>query len=266
MMIFDKDMGIANLKFVVARNNDSGWNATPRAPESFLFAVLADFRLNEHLRGGVMGYHSKPDKEVVVNGVESDTDFTAFSVYMGYAFTPSIELKCMYYHQKHGDTWAMQNSGALPGTPQFDDKADAWKVILDVKQEALKYSSLWLEYAKIDNNFMVVGKPYAEYGVDLLHNKRFVHNTATATLAGAKAEQRWNDKWNTVLRYYQIDLDTPGLEKAKEWSVGVGYQYSPAIKFELSYNKIDYGTNTAQIDGLRNGDDNVVRFRTFVAF
>ena len=199
MMLFNKDMGMASFKFVVTRNNDGGWSAPQRFPESFLFAGVANFQLNEQLRGGVIAYHNVPDKEVVINGVESDTEFTAFSAYMAYAFTPSIELKGMYYHQKQGDTWAIQNSGALPGTPQFDDKTDAWKIILDVKQEALKFSSLWLEYARIDNNFAVIGKPYAEYGVDLLHNKRLVHNTATATLAGAKAEQRWNDKWSTSL-------------------------------------------------------------------
>ena len=264
MFMFEKDWGMANLKLMIARENDRGWtNAVPATGrtianvESFFFAAMANFNLTEQFKGGVMAYYYAPDKEVIINNVESDMKLGTYMVYLKYAFTPSIELKGIYYHQKQGDSWIIAN----------EDTAKAWKLILDVKQDALKFTSLWLEYGQIDNNFVKTLKPYALYGADVLYNQKLIRNLNSSKVMGAWATQKWNDKWDTYLRYYEVDPDTLGVAKAKEWTVGVGYQYSPSIKFELAYDKVDYGTSTAIAPtGLRNGDDNIIRFRTFVTF
>ena len=277
MFLFEKDWGMANLKLSIARQNDSAWSPAPAAGrtaanvESFMFAAMANFNITEQFKAGLLAYYYLPDKEVVVNAVETDTELATYGVYMKYAFTPSIEMKALYYHQTQGNTFAARQSGAAVGTAGYDDKAKAWKLIVDVKQDALKFTGLRLEYGKMDNNFMTAygtGSqiPYAYIGADMMFNQKLAKNTNTATVFGATAAQKWNDKWDTFLRYYQVDADTAGIDDATNWTVGVGYQYSPAIKFELAYDKIDYGTNTSTIAGLRNGDDNVVRFRTFVTF
>ena len=282
VFMLEKDWGIANLKFLITRDNDNGWNRlaadgkrTRANVEYFMFAGLANFNISEKLSAGLIAYYQFADKEVVVNDVtkaESDSDLGTYGIYFKYAFTPSIQLKGLYYHQVQGESWAQQQSGAAVNTVGYDDKAKAWKVMLDVKQDALKFTSLWLEYGQIDNNFLLAGSnnPYAEYGADVLYNQRRVRSSAgTAKVFGGFAEQKWNDKWSTFMRYFQVDLDTAGVDNSTEWSVGLAYQYSPAIKFELAYDKIDYGTGTVQSapnSPYRNGDDNVVRFRTYVAF
>jgi phosphate-selective porin len=78
------------------------------------------------------------------------------------------------------------------------------------------------------------------------------------------AEQKWNDKWSTFGRYFSADFDTDGYSSTKTWGVGINYQYNPAVKFELSYDAMDYGTGNPH--GLRNGDYGVVLFRTFASF
>ena len=266
MFVFEKDWGMINLKFLLGRNFDNTWVQTPRLPEAFLVAALADFQFSERLRVSLAAYRNIIDKDIVLMGMEADMGLTLYGAWATYALTPSIELKGMYYRQIQGDTWAMLYSGVLYGATSYKDSADAWKVILNVKQPALKYTSLWLEYGKMDNNFWVFTSPYADFGVDLFYNKKLLFNTRTSTITGGRAEQQWNDKLSTFFRYYQIDHDTPGVDKAKEWSVGVAYQYSPAIKFELAYDEIDFGFNVLPINGLRNGSDNVVRLRTFVTF
>ena len=275
LFMFEKDWGMANLKLVIARDNDSGWtnaakfdkdgNSTWANVEYFLVAANADFAFSEQFKGGLLAYYQFADKEVAVNNVETDSDLGTYGVYLKYAFTPAIELKGLYYHQTQGDSWAQMMS------KNADDKAKAWKVVLDVKQEALKFTSLWLEYGKMDNNFYVNSgnRPYADFGADVLYNQRRVRNTNTATIFGAYAAQKWNDKWSTFARYFQVDADTFGIDDATNWGVGIGYQYSKAIKFELGYDKIDYGTGTVQGaagSSFRNGDDNIIRFRTFVSF
>ena len=57
-----------------------------------------------------------------------------YGIYAGFKFTPAIELKGIYYFQNLGDNM-----------PVMDDSQKAWKAVLDVKQEALKFTSLWLQ-------------------------------------------------------------------------------------------------------------------------
>jgi hypothetical protein len=192
-----------------------------------------------------------------------------------------VELKGLYYWQSQGETLARGASSSSTGAAGYDDSATAWKAILDVDQEALKFTSLWLEYAQIDNNFIrfagAVGNskgpsfgpnPYAWGGAEILWNKPWNTNTTTVWLI--RANQQWNDKWNTFLRYAQADFDTINLDNATNWTVGVGYQYTPAILFELFYDNIDYGnTNGNTGSRLANpyvDDDHIIQFRTYITF
>jgi predicted porin len=196
-----------------------------------------------------------------------------WAVYAGYAFTPDVELKGVYYRQKLGDTFAFSVSG---GVPDFDDSPSAWKVILDVKQDALKYTSAWIEYGKIDNHFVtndrlnigmggfvgLGGVVYSGVGASLLWN--MPTNLNTTTTYGVKLEQKWNDKWRSFLRYYAADFDTPGIGDAYNWTVGAAYRLNPAVEFELAYDAISYGDTAAP--GLRSGNDDIIRLRALVTF
>ena len=64
--------------------------------------------------------------------------------------------------------------------------------------------------------------------------------------------------WGYGQRYVKYDIDN--LWDAKEWSVAVGYQYSPNLYFELAYADMD-----GQI-GDPNYDNNQIRFRTYLTF
>lgn len=81
-----------------------------------------------------------------------------------------------------------------------------------------------------------------------------------------RATQNWNDKWKTFERYCKYDMDNFG--DAKEWTIGVGYQYSPNLYFELSYDDIDLSSdnNPSLPFGKKSYDDNQIRFRTFLTF
>ena len=58
-----------------------------------------------------------------------------------------------------------------------------------------------------------------------------------------KADQKWNDKWSSFVRFVNVDYDTDYLDDATEWGVGIGYQYTPAIAFRLAYDQVDYGSD-----------------------
>jgi hypothetical protein len=242
----------------------------------FLFAGQANFTFSEKFRAGLLIYHFLEDggKKVADN---LDLDMTTFGGYLGFQFHPSVELKGVYYGQSYDDDWAkfgnkvaddLAGGTALNIFAIEDDSATAWKVILDVNQDLLKFTSLWFEYGNIDNNFIMYrdgfddATPYGVTGADLLANRPY--NDETTKVFLINTQQKWNDKWSSFLRYAQADYDTTGLADAKNWTIGIGYQLNDAVKFTLSYDDIDYGTGNAA--GFLNDDDHVIRFRTQVAF
>jgi hypothetical protein len=175
MFNFRKDWGAVNLSLLVGRVNDDRHGTVlpgnPNYPfgtiEYYLVGGLLDIHFNSRLRGGVVSFALLPDDQVPLpvspaapNG-ESETDVLVWAVYGGYAFTPNVELKGVYYREKIGKTFAFSASG---GVPDFDDGPSAWKAILDVKQDALKYTGVWLEYGKIDNHFITNDRLNVEMG------------------------------------------------------------------------------------------------------
>ena len=284
MLRVQKTWGMADFDLIVARNFDNGGLGIRYNEESiftgieqFMVAAKVGLDFNEKVMFGLMGYWYFTDEEMAVNigglNYETDTDLYTYGVYAGYSFTPSIQLKGIYYMQDQGDTLAalMTSEGT-----DYDDSANAWKAIIDVKQDALKFTSLWLEYGQMDNNFVMNAwggdngtgvNPYAWIGAELLKNRPL--NTNTAKIWGARADQQWNDKWRSYLRYYSVDFDTDIVDDANNWTVGIAYRLNPNVEFELAYDAIDYGSSyDAAGNALqrRNGDDNVVRFRTYVTF
>ena len=278
---FAKTWGMANMNLIVGRHNDAGavktgdyfataigLTASGQQIEQFLIAGKVDVNFSEKFRAGLLGYYFFTDKEIMNTTTleETDTDALTLGAYMGFAFTPSIELKALYYYQDLGTSYAKAESN-----PLLDDSPAAWKVMLDVKQDALKYTSLWLEYGQIDNTFVSNHRmqklssefgavTYSGLGADALANQPINNNTATVILV--RADQKWNDRWSTYARYMMADFDTINVDDTTNWTVGVGYQLNPAVNFELAYDSIDYGTGIQ----ARNGDDNIVRFRTYVTF
>jgi hypothetical protein len=266
---FKKDWGFANTQLVFARENDGTGMPTAATLDSqyeqFLIAGLANFNINEKFRAGVMLYYNLTDEELDRGAGLGDTDHDLLTVgvYGGFAPTPSIELKGIYYRQNLGDTWH--------GYGQLDDNASAWKAILDVKQDALKFTSLWLEYGQIDNNFAKIKEGAVQgfgviesVGVYMLKNRPL--NDNTTKIYGAVARQKWSDKWRTYERYYHLDFDTNGLDDANNWTVGIAYRLNPSVEFMLAYDKADYGNSDTANNGARVGDDHQVRLRTVVAF
>jgi len=214
---------------------------------------------NEWFFAGATGYWGKDDS----SSNNSDIDIDTYGVYAGYELTESVALRGIYYFQELGDDIATGG----------DSSPNAWKAIIDVQQEALKFTSLWVEYSRIDNSFVTTAWPRygiggANYASILLNQPA---NRNTTSIWFVNAVQQWTDKWSTILRYANARFGTPGLDNADEWGVGVGYQYSPAMYFELMYDQVDFGTHSSSYLANPEGNtyidkEGVVRFRVTVNF
>lgn len=193
-----------------------------------------------------------------------DIDINTYALYAGVNFNDTAALKAIYYFQELG--------GALPSAA-YGDTPNAWKAIIDIPQETLRFTSLWLEYSQVDNNFVTNAWP--RYGIGGANQASAMLNQpvndGTTSVWFALAVQQWSERWSTIARFTRTDFDTPGLDNAVEWGVGVGYQYSPAIYFELMYDQVNFGTHSASYLASPQGNtyvdkESVLRFRTAVSF
>ena len=146
-----------------------------------------------------------------------------------------------------------------------NDSPKAWKAMLVVNQDLLKFTGLRVEYQQQDNMFNGVRNPYS-FGADVSNVASIADNMPwndnSSKFLFVYADQKWNDKWSSYVRYQQVDFDTAGIDDAKGYGVAVRYQYTPAVAFRLAYDHVDYGTGNANL----NDTDHVVQFRTVVNF
>ena len=267
-----KDWGMANIKLFAGRRGD--WKGAGHyvlspdvAPnpalrtrfvtpdsydwESFLIAGNLDFTFNEHFRGGVLVSHEASDATVAPG---SPDRLLTVGVYAGFRFHPSVDLRGIYYHQ---DAYG----------PDYNERsAKAWRAVLDIDQNLLKFTSLQFEYAQMDSRGDFNFDNYSYLGLDLFPAWGDGYFGDRLTAYGVWARQQWGESdWDTWLRYYHGDWDQPvGGGKADSVGVGIGYQWNPAVRFELAYSYIKYNFCSTIIRMCDN--DRVIRFSTLVTF
>jgi hypothetical protein len=256
---FTKTLGMADLAFFVGheeRDTTVNGVAVPGGNDRFVGGLRANFNFNENFRFAVNGLAFLLDDDDAA--ITTDFDKKVYWADFGVNFTPAIAFKGAYFMEDLDRPMA----GAV------EDSPNAWKAIIDVKQEAFGFTSLWLEYAKLGEGFWFYNNnngydvwAWDAFGASNLINRNINQDT---TVLFAYLSQKWNDKWTTFQRYFTADFDTTGVDDTTNWTFGVKYQYSPAMSFELAYDNVDWGSNNAA--GYRSGDDHIVRFRTLVNF
>lgn len=185
--------------------------------------------------------------------VATDNQHTYWGA-LGVNFTPDVALKGSYYSQDMG-------GGVDP---------NAWQAILDVKQNALKFTSLWVEYWGFDAGFTAwrgIG-PWDEF-TDIGGNTRSLTSTNLGlydNILFIRLQQKWNDQFTTFQRYLKGNARAFGSEDTTNWSFGIRYQYTPALNFELAYDKTENPANVGGTAIDNNVDDHLIRFRTNVLF
>ncbi|MBQ0055431.1 MAG: hypothetical protein KBS54_04720, partial [Synergistaceae bacterium] len=186
-----------------------------------------------------------------------------YGIYAGYKFTQDIALKGAYYWQKLAeDTFDSSSS------------ENAWKVVLDIKQPALKFTSLWVEYAQATGHFL--GNLGSGQGGVTAYSFGFKADSDKGLFWGSKptrdakykiwnirAAQKWTKKFSTELMFMQLDNSIEGADKTKAYGINASYKLNPAVTCTLGYDWYDYGDWNGWD---HNGKDGVLFFRTDVKF
>jgi hypothetical protein len=240
--LFKKSWSIANLQVALSRWNDELSTAGTRiypGYDGYTISAKLDGEFSEKFRAGAMGYFYTTDtKPTGSKSVSGNT----IGLYAGFKFHPSVELKGLYYFQ----------DGSMFEDPSDKDNTGyAWKAVLDVNQDLLKFTSLWLEYGMVEKGFPNYNDAYS------WANDSFAlqNHTDDLTVYGVRAKQQWNEKWYTMERYWHGEDDAKIDDD--QFTFAVGYQWTPSTKFELSYDVWDGDT----YDG-----ESVIQFSTVVNF
>lgn len=184
-----------------------------------------------------------------------EVDYRTYLAGWGYDITDGLSVHGSYLRQDIPE-W---NAPVLPSGTEVDAPS-AWKVAFELRQEKLRFTSLWVEYAQMDAGFYLPRSETAQQGFawplsSSGRNSYFMDDTSIWYLA---ARQQWGHGFSTFQRYAQYDERVTAA--AREWSAGIGYQYKPGLYFELSYSDQDGALDD---DAYRNRQ---VRFRTMVSF
>ena len=239
------------------RNQSYNYDYADMDYSSMNYVLDLHWQPSENFFAGATGYWKADDSKPS----SGDVNVQTYGLYAAYNITPGIAVKGLYYLQNLG-------SDAADG---YDDTPCAWKAILDIKRDLLKFTSLWLEYDVQHNNFWKA------------HNERFaIGGSASPTLLDniptnnnktkalfVRAEQEWSKKWSTHLRYGRADFGTDGYANPTLFGVAATYRYSPSLAFTLMYDQVDYGTNSINDivpDTAMDDKDHVIIFRTVIDF
>jgi len=282
-----KNLAKGDITLFAAHDEDDD---TANNGDFYTYGARFNFNVNDKFRIALSGLYRDFDQDGAYkrynsHGVQLDYSLEDMGIYwidMGITFAPGFQFKAAYFMEDtdrpaigQGD---MNNYGFLVNN--YDDSPNAYKAIIDVSQDVLKFTSLWLEYAKFDPNFHTLQAPWDNYKAKLTPNliEPSLLNVFETEVLFVYLEQKWSDKWVTFQRYGKFDhspeayAGRDGSFDITNWTFGVQYWYTPTVMFELAYDDVDYdeGWRTSWTnkgwgdDSLR--DDSLIRLRTHIFF
>ncbi|HHZ04406.1 S-layer homology domain-containing protein [Acetomicrobium hydrogeniformans] len=253
-----KNLAKGDITLFAARNDNDENAAYTELGD--MYGARFNFQLNDKFRIALSGLYFDYDHDY---GTYWYHDYGTYWADFGITFTPGFQFKGAYYMQDHDG----------PNKATFDDSPNAYKAIIDVSQDTLKFTSLWIEYANFDPNFHTALSPWDNFGAELTPGLTMpaISNVWETDALFVKLQQKWSDKWATYQRYGQFEHDPEayagltGSFDITNWTFGVQYWYTPTVLFELAYDDVDYDEGWTDVDPDLK-DDSLVRLRTWIFF
>ncbi|MBC7077023.1 MAG: S-layer homology domain-containing protein [Synergistales bacterium] len=258
----------------------------------YVYGLRFNFNFNDRVRFALSGIMKDPDEDFSfpagstwagndMQNVQQSVYWADFTV----NFTPGFSLIGAYYIEDLDDVPSAvripvrgdnrNDPATYTGTvTQTDDSPNAYKIVLNVDQSVLKFTSLWLEYANFDQGWQFFTfddrygtTPHSAY--DYHFDYSGVYLPLTYYVGAFETDvfrgylyQSWSDKWGSFISYTDVSYDGTdgGQIDTTHWAVGFDYWYTPSVKFTLSYEDADFDEDHSY------QDDSLIRFRTWIFF
>jgi hypothetical protein len=246
--------GLGEIQMYVSRANtiqgDLGFDAWEAA-------AIANLQFTEQF-GVDLGVQAFLGDDASVVDDEKLGSLVTFFGGLRFDFSNNVGFRGIYYHQQvKGETL---NADTAEWEDWEDDSPHAYRVLVDVKQELIGFSSLWLGYDFLEGGFWTFN---GDGFFEIPGRWSAVWYDMSTFRVGAI--QRWNDSWSTWLYFahhtFADAADDGGDLKGSQLALGVEYRYNPSVTFALNYVNLrfDEGANSP-------GDDHLIRFRSQVDF
>ncbi|GHS92646.1 S-layer protein [Synergistales bacterium] len=279
---FDKSFSLGSLSLYVARPSNLPIIDWDNSSSAWELSAVTKLQFTENFGLDIGGQAFLGDDTSYVSTLDEVTDteydirlknlWTAF-VGLRFNFNPNLAFKGIYYYQDG----KMEESLSAPGQwSKIDfDNPSAWKAILDIKQDLLGFSSLWLEYSHLDAGFFI---PYGNIALTLVDDDRWnTVNGANGFVASdtsiwrVGATQKWNERWSSWVYVAGHRLENAGINndgansdaKLLQWGLGVEFQHSENVAFALGYIRADWNGDAENASYV---DEHRLQFRTAVTF
>jgi opacity protein-like surface antigen len=183
----------------------------------------------------------------------------------------NIGLRGIYYHQRFRGERAGAGSAAAPVWENDHYTSHAYKLVLDVNQDLLGFTGLWLGYDFMQAGFMATGGGNGGFDpADNVRNwalDRFEHDMRTWRVG---AIQQWSAQWLSWVYFAHhtfIDVECGGNlmnPTGLQWGIGVEYLLNANVGFALNYIRSDFDNAVTWMGN--NSDNHLIRFRTMITF
>jgi len=191
-----------------------------------------------------------------------------------FTFGKNLILKGMFYYQDR----QIEDTN---GNDFYSDSVQAYKGIIEVKQDLLKFTSLWLEYVHVPQEFWFgsggnalfnewdfSGGGYnssgsagsSSYATKMLFRNSMLQ--ADLNVMRVAARQQWNYNWATFLFATLYDVDIIDAQ-FYQYGAGINYRLNPSVDFGLTYTGFSYDDT---FRGANESSESQIRFRTQVSF
>jgi hypothetical protein len=248
--------------------------------DAYIYGARFNFNFNDRIRFALSGIMKDPDEDYAFGATDlGNMQNVQESVYWAdftLNFTPGFSLIGAYYIEDLDEAPKAGNTAGVYGLPlPSEDSPNAYKVVLNVDQSVLKFTSLWVEYANFDEGWQFFTfdesygtTPHSAY--DYHFDYSGVYLPLTYRVGQFEADvfrgylyQKWSDKWGSFISYTDVSYDgTQGYDfDVSHWAVGFDYWYTPSVKFTISYEDADYGDSEPDYV-----DDSLLRFRAWIFF
>jgi hypothetical protein len=252
-----------------------------RLGDAYIYGARFNFNFNDRFRFALSGIMKSPDEDYFVAGLDGMQNVEQLVYWADFTlkFTPGFSLIGAYYWEDLDEVPAANTikvpgrGGSIPVT-KTEDSPNAYKVVLNVDQSVLKFTSIWAEYAHFDEGWQFFTfddsygtTPHSAYDYHFDYSGVYLPLTYyvgafEADVFRAYLYQKWSDKWGSFVSYTDVSYDGTGAYQldTEHWAIGFDYWYTPAVKFTLSYEDASFD------DDHKYKDDSLLRFRTWIFF
>ncbi|MDO4218956.1 MAG: hypothetical protein Q4C78_03080 [Synergistaceae bacterium] len=252
-----KDLGKFDIDFYVGRNTDS---TEPVITDTLCDQAYMRYGLkvgykSESFLLGLFGRYAKFDGNGNYCKRLDESNISNYGVYINYVILNGLEVKGTYGHQQ------------FHGLEPMYKNVDYWQIAAEADQDLLKLFSFWVQYGRVGEGFLHNSYAFDEIGYQtVMYNfdgeeyltrsdfsffKVSIHRNFTKKLMAFLMYERFNNRGNK------------NIDDTLNFALGVRYQYTPSIAFQLQYDWRDYGQGQ---DNLVSGREDLVRFRTTFSF